>query len=78
MSLEWLKDAHPHREVAAAPEALECGAEEEGAPKEQEGDEGDIGHILAAGPQEMPTSTQALGPAQPCWGGRRLQGQRRR
>lgn len=75
MSLGWLKDAHPHREVAAAPEALECGAEEEGAPKEQEGDEGDIGHILAAGPQEMPTSIQALGPAQPCWGGRKLQGQ---
>lgn len=74
MSLGWLRDAHPHREVAAAPEALEGDAEEEGAPEEEEGDEGDIGHVLAAGPQEMPTLIQALGPAQPCWGGRRLQG----
>ena len=73
----WPKDAHPHREVAAAPEALERGAGEEGAPKEQEGDEGDIGHILAAGPQELPASTQALGPAQPGQGGGRLSGQGR-
>lgn len=75
MSLGWLKGAHLHREVAAAPEAPECEAEEGGAPEEEEGDEGDIGHVLAAGAQEMPTSVQALGPAQPCEGGRRLQGQ---
>lgn len=75
VSLGWLKGAHRHREVAAAPEAPECDAEEGGAPEEQEGDEGDIGDILAAGSQEMPTSIQALGPAQPCRGGRRLQGQ---
>lgn len=71
------KDAHPRREVAAAPEALEDGAREEGAPEEQEGDEGDIRHILAAGPQEVPAATQALGPAQPGQGGGRLQGQGR-
>lgn len=73
----WPKDAHPRREVAAAPEALECSAGEESAPKEQEGDEGDVRHILAAGPQEVPASTQALGPAQPSRGGRRLWGQGR-
>lgn len=73
----WPKDAHPHREVAAAPEALEHSAGEEGAPKEQEGDEGDIGHIVATGPQELPASTQALGPAQPGQGGGRLSGQGR-
>jgi len=77
MPLGWLKDAHPCREVAAAPEALEHGAGKEGTPEEQEGDEGNIGHILAAGPQEVPPSIQALGPAQPGQGGSRLRGQDR-
>lgn len=72
MLLGWTKDAHPHREVAAAPEAFEQSAGEEGSPKEQEGEKGDVGHILAAGPQEMPALIQALGPAQHGQGGRRL------
>lgn len=70
--LDWTRDAHPHREVAAAPEALEHSTGEEGSPEEQEGEQGDIGHILAAGPQEIPTLIQALGPAQHGQGGRRL------
>lgn len=72
MPLEWLKDAHCCREVVAAPKALERGAGKEGAPEEQEGDEGDIGHILAAGPQEMPAFAQALSLAQPSQGSGRL------
>lgn len=71
----WLKGAHPCREVAAAPEALECRAGEEGAPEEQEGDEGDVGHVLAACPQKLPSLLQALAPAQPSGGCGRLQEQ---
>jgi len=67
-----LGGTHPHGEVAAALEMLECGAAEEGASKEEEGQKSNVRHILAAGPQEVASSAQALGPAQCDQGCRRL------
>lgn len=65
---------YPCGKVAAALEVFECRTAEEGAPEEQEGQEGDIGHVVAAGPQELPSSAQALRPAQPGGGCGRLWG----